>query len=379
MRTIGYFAFLGAIATATSVLDAADPAYRFDKVAETGATYSSLGVPAVNDGGVVAFTAAATGGAVGLYYGTPQAVQQVTLPQGVTIFRGTAPITVDINNPGQIAFAASPGPVNDRVGVYRFNPGGSVDLANSATSPLSIRNPAINDSGLIAYIRQSSANTQDEFLTTTAVGGRSFGGAGVYGAHVNNDGQALATAAGGRLFLGDGSTTNPIVTPLFPTYTDPTTGATGTFSTTGNADAGDGRRAVFSARHAGNPAALFVWDDGAISKVPGSDGVDQLEVVPAINDLGRVAALLAGRLSYFDAAGEHRVISVGDALDGATVTGLAFNAEGFNDLGQLAFNATLADGRSVNVLATVPEPGAAVGILLAAGAAMLTRRRATRR
>ena len=45
------------------------------------------------------------------------------------------------------------------------------------------------------------------------------------------------------------------------------------------------------------------------------------------------------------------------------------------NVGQLAFNATLADGRGVNVLATLPEPGAAGVLLLGLGAATLRRRR----
>ena len=48
--------------------------------------------------------------------------------------------------------------------------------------------------------------------------------------------------------------------------------------------------------------------------------------------------------------------------------------EGFNDAGQVAFWASLADGRNVIALATpVPEPAAA-GLLIAA-APLLARRR----
>jgi hypothetical protein len=196
------------------------------------------------------------------------------------------------------------------------------------------------------------------------------------GSHVNNDGQVLASD-GGRLFLGHPNNSNAgniIVGFNTPNYTDPSTGATGVIGlVTRAADIGDGGRAVFGGSH-GGVNSLFVWDNGALSKVPGSGGVGAADV-PAINDLGRVAALLGNHLSVFGPTGEQRVVSVGDAFDGSTVSGLSFNAEGFNDLGQLAFTAALADGRSVNVLATVPEPGAAAAVLLAASASAMRRRR----
>ena len=50
--------------------------------------------------------------------------------------------------------------------------------------------------------------------------------------------------------------------------------------------------------------------------------------------------------------------------------------EGFNDAGQVAFWASLADGRNVIALATpVPEPAAAGALLFAAALPALRRRR----
>jgi hypothetical protein len=372
MQRDGVFAALALIACTGVAAPAAEAAYEFEKLAETGPTHEALGVPAVNDAGVVAFTAAAPGGnplphpTVSVYAGTPQAIQKVQ----ATELRGVVTRPVDINNSGQIVF------FNGK-DVYRFDPGGTATRVGGNAA--SMGGPAIDDVGRFSYVGyiepaggglaisegSTSVNSAGPFLN-------------VYGAHRNNEGLTLATYPLGIFYGGHGNHRIIFGAPPGTSYTDPDTGVTATLFVASDADAGDGDRAVFSGRH-GDVQSLYVWDNGTVSKVPGSSEAGRTSDVPAINDLGHVAALLTGRLSVFDAAGEQRVMSVGDAFDGSTVSGLAFNAEGWNDLGQLAFTATLADGRSVNVLATVPEPGSAGVLAMVAGVAMLRRRRMARR
>ena len=68
-----------------------------------------------------------------------------------------------------------------------------------------------------------------------------------------------------------------------------------------------------------------------------------------------------------------KLIAVDDVLFGQRVTAVNFRHGGLNDLGQLAFSYTLADGRSGVAIATpVPEPGAAA---VAAGSCLLLWRR----
>ena len=381
MRAPTAFAVIMTVAGASAF--AAEPAYRLDKVAETGTTYTALGVPAVNDAGVVAFAASTSPGIPpatpptnGVFFGVPGALQQVATPGQVR--PDLRP--VDINNAGQIAFVAR----DSAWGVYRSTPGGTLNVAGSGgnTTFGFSGGPSIDDLGRVAYITNDNpAGPVGELLITTE-GDTGFSWAGplsaMHGAHRNNDGLSLAVSPY-FVFFGSAADRRDIVRGFSDNYTDPETGATGPFNLSREADAGDGGRAVFGALH-GGARSLFLWDNGTISKVPGSAGIGSDTDVPAINDLGQVAALLSGRLSVFDAAGEHRVVSVGDAFDGSTVSALAFNAEGWNDLGQRAFTATLADGRGVNVLATVvPEPGAAGALLACAGAATLRRRRAGRR
>ena len=53
------------------------------------------------------------------------------------------------------------------------------------------------------------------------------------------------------------------------------------------------------------------------------------------------------------------IISIGDALDGSTVTGFTFDPRGLNDNGILAFHATLANGTDAFFLTPIPTPAAA--------------------
>jgi hypothetical protein len=66
-----------------------------------------------------------------------------------------------------------------------------------------------------------------------------------------------------------------------------------------------------------------------------------------------------------------KVIQEGDTLLGATITDLSFSRGGFNNRGQIAFNATLSDGTSGVFVATpIPEPST-VALLAAAGLGLL--------
>ncbi len=108
---------------------------------------------------------------------------------------------------------------------------------------------------------------------------------------------------------------------------------------------------------------------------------------PAINNAGTVAfraGLRAGGNGVFTGADPlaNRVIGTGDALFGSAVTGLSFGNEGLNDAGQLAFRASLADGRQVIGRANViPEPGtlALLAGIAVPGMGVALRRRPTRR
>jgi hypothetical protein len=68
----------------------------------------------------------------------------------------------------------------------------------------------------------------------------------------------------------------------------------------------------------------------------------------------------------------HKVIEVGDLLEGQAILGLAFGPRGLSG-DQLVFSASFNDGTGGTFLVTIPEPGAAP--LLALGLAALAARR----
>lgn len=75
-----------------------------------------------------------------------------------------------------------------------------------------------------------------------------------------------------------------------------------------------------------------------------------------------------------------KVITTGDSLFGSTVTSIDFSRQGLNNLGQVAFYATLADGTSGIFRADpqlVPEADALSGVLAfgAFGAGVMLRQR----
>jgi hypothetical protein len=373
MRIGQVFALMSALTCAAVNAHAAALPYTFQKVAQTGSGFGSLGAPSLNEAGVSAFQATVAGGPRGVYYGVPGAVQQVATPN-----LNVTPGLVDINQTGQIVFTALP-PTNPNGfiginGVYRSEPAGGLTTIAEPWSAVDDINggPVINNGGLVAFTVHSGPISRLLVGNGSAAPvSRTSSSGDVFNPRLNNDGQAgaIKTGAGAlrALFFGD----RDIITLTSPMYTDPEFGVPGTFSVL-NFDVADGGRVAFFANFNGMGNGIYTWVNDTIQKVAGSSVVGP-SATPAINDLGTVAAALPGRISVFHGGEEGTVISVGDAFDGSTVTGYAFSPEGFNNQEQLAFTLSLADGRQVNVLATVPEPGA--GMVIVAGAAVLLRRR----
>lgn len=149
--------------------------------------------------------------------------------------------------------------------------------------------------------------------------------------------------------------------------------------------ANDGTTAFWASITNGATQGVFVADAaGTVSKIaavgdslPGEAAVQALLGLTDVNQTGTVAfATRTGTTSQstvrgiytaqkgasgtYDAFG--RVVGVGDALFGSTVTALRFSSDNLNNAGQVAFRYTLANGRQGIAIASpsivaAPEPG----------------------
>jgi hypothetical protein len=371
---------VGFVALAGSTADAALLPYRFDKVSETGAAYSTLGLPALNDNGVAAFGAELAGGGSRIYFGNQFGVQPVPLVPGVGYYS-----PVDINNPGQVTFYGTVAPpagqtFGDSV-VYRADPTGITTIGRALGVIEESMNggPVINNAGQVAFA--TYATIQSRLLVGDGSGepqSRANSAGVLGGPRLNNAGKVAYGAGGqfvGQYLLYENQTV--AANPSFgqPTvFTDPDYGTSGPFTSLHTIDVGDNDRVVFSARWNNVTDAFYLWENGTLSKVAGTNG---LTGIPAINDNGVVAGLVSGngptRLSIFQGGVEGTIAYVGMPFFGSTITDLGFSPEGFNNTNDVAFLATLADGRTVSVISELPEPGA-VSMLIGCGALMLRRR-----
>ena len=121
-----------------------------------------------------------------------------------------------------------------------------------------------------------------------------------------------------------------------------------------------------------NINGIFVGRDGTLTTVADTTGeFSSFQAYPAISNNGTVAfmaALDGGGFGIFTGSNSltDNVISTGDQLFGSSVTFLSIFSQSINDSRQIAFYASLADGRS-GVFIGNPVPEASTLLLLAIG------------
>lgn len=114
---------------------------------------------------------------------------------------------------------------------------------------------------------------------------------------------------------------------------------------------------------------IFTGDGTATNTIADTTGAFSFFEATSINNRGTVAfsaGLDDGRFGIFTGSNPltDKVIATGDSLFGSTVTALSFYQEGLNNVDQIAFKATLADGRTVFSRANaVPEPLSILGTI----------------
>jgi len=305
----------------------------------------TISPPSINDAGTVAFTIN-PGGAVGSGVFAGNGGPLITIVTGSLSGSSPAGFTgvVSINNSGTVAFAAAAG----AQGIYTGN-GGPLTTIHSGYSG---GDPSINNAGTVAFFGPGSVLTSNGGVPTTiaTVGGpfESFiGGAPA----INNVGTVafLASLRGSAgVFTGNGGPLTTISNGI---------GSINIFPSIN--DTGD---VAFAAKFLSGVSGVFVGSGGLLTTIADTHDSFSDFGTPSINNHGNVAfsgSLTAGGEGIFTGPDpvNNQVIATGDSLFGSTVTGLLFGPEGYNDAGQVAFLATLADGRIVIARAEpVPEP-----------------------
>jgi hypothetical protein len=200
-------------------------------------------------------------------------------------------------------------------GIFTGNGGPAALIADTSTRFSSLGGaPAINDSGQVAFNANLKAGGSGVFKATTA---------------------SIDTMADTR----------------------------GPFSGFGVSSINNAGTVAFRADLKAGGQGIFTGDGLTLTTIAGTSGpFKSFEDVASINNEGTVAFLAdfkAGGKGIFTETDliTDEVIATGDALFGSTVTNLSFVRDGLNDAGQLAFWATVADGRAFIVRAdAAPEP-----------------------
>ena len=356
---------------------------------------TSQGVP-INNAGRLVFSAGLFG--TGVTSGTDEGIYRYdgvgnpfveivrkgqATPDGTGTFTGTAFqaseafATPSLNASGSVVFVAGidgSGVFDDQAVVRYDDNGGSGTLTEIArvgdvfTGGGSFRHldfsvPLINDSGLVVFAASNDGTTSldgvltSDGTTTTAVAiaGQPILGVGTVGnvtgvVDLNNAGQVLFRSFGNSNFLNgilladsDGSVDSiALEGALIPD-------GTGIFNTIGDYSLNESGQIAFTASVDFDPSDS-ITNDGS------------------------------GLYLYDPDQGVIEILREGDGFLGSTITDFAFAGNvfdefsGLNDLGQIAYSFSLADGRSGIALANVPEPSTAL-LFLGAGFVAIRRRR----
>ncbi len=204
-----------------------------------------------------------------------------------------------------------------------------------------------SSNGVTTTIANTSGNSFSDFLVGGLDVGRGEGPFAKYTIPGINDTGAVAFNAdlkgGGKgIFVGDGKTLKTIITET----------SSGPFSYFSLPSINNSGVVAFNAGFTSGGAAIFETSNGKLTTIAdttsGSIFKDFKSDV-ALNQQGDVtflADLKDGSTAIYtwSATGLHKVIAVGDALDGSTVSNLFISHKGLNDQGQIAFDAVLTNG-----------------------------------
>jgi hypothetical protein len=352
-----------ALALCLSSTASGQTTYTFTRIADnTGALTGFNFPPAINNSGTVAFQAVEAP--------TPQN----NGPEGVFTGRGGPVTTVadsltgpfsffaeaSINDNGDVAFVATStdGSTNT---LFKSGRRGLTTIVTTGDGPndfLFIFSPSINEKAVVAFSASTPGGVSGSFrgsggpLTTIVASNNTF----FLLPAINDKGDVTVPFISGQdagIVSGDGGPVTTLIDQTGPP------GNFGTFTAPvaffGEAAPINNKGAVAFLGFSGQGAsAIFKLNHGAMTTIAETTTGSFIDLgsEPALNNRGNVAflgTLPGGAQGIFTGPDPVRdkVIQVGDALDGSTVSDLtqAIGHSALNDGGAIAFVATLSDGR----------------------------------
>jgi hypothetical protein len=376
------FSKLSRLAIASGILLAmTNPAaaYTFTNIADTSGQFNLFqdNPISINDNGIVAFRGILDDGNDGIYTGNGSTLTTIADRSGQ--FSGFEFGAPTINNSGLIVFKASLD--NGSNGIYTSN-GTTTTLIFQSTSsaPFFIGGyPDLNENGAISFQAANFSAGQWIYRTSggslTTIADNAGILSGFSGDPVINDSGtvafwALLDSGGQGIFIGNGSGSFQTIADSsgYTVYNPPSINNSGTVAFTAIPNTGIGKAGIYTSN--GTTISTYIDPSSPFSVAGGKQ---------SLNDNGNIAFLAnvgAPRYGIFigpDPIAD-KVIERGDTLFGSTVIDVQLWNRGLNNNGQLAFYASLADGRQVIVRAdpssgptSVPEPSGLFGVLLWGG------------
>ena len=254
-----------------------------------------------------------------------------------------------INNSGRVAFTSNVGGPAGRE-ILAGDGGPLTSVLVGSSSQLGIGGPKFNDNDAIAFKDSAAISVIQGGSQTTIATDRDADSTSPFTVlgdfSLNNTGtvsfSALQFGGPSGIFSGDGGAISTVVD------------TSGIFSGFGAGPAiNDSGDVAFLASLDAGGEGIFVKALGGITTIADSSGgISSFAAGPALNDSEVVAFIAhldvggAGIFTGPDLTGD-LVIRTGGDLFGSTVASLLFSSPALNELGQIAFTATLADGRTV--------------------------------
>jgi hypothetical protein len=336
--------------------------YNFTEIADTSGNLKVLGIPVINNLGIVGFKAQLDEGGDSLFSSDGNTTTTIADTSSNFSFMGD---DVSINDVGTIAFIAGQNRQNPQtVGVYTSD---GKTLKTIITTPTtddngvgfranSFEEVSINNTGIVALIESISSRAQVVLIGDGSNTKQISGSASplLSGLQISDRGNVVFSYYILGIYTGDLNTSPPIATASgfsdgkVDFVTRPSLNNSDTFAYV----SGSGN----TAKNEVTQSKVLTKKGNTTTTVADTSGDFKSFGTTSINDRRTVAFI-----ANLDAGGEgiftgnnpktDKVIATGDSLFGYTVVDLDFASEGLNNSNQITFVATLANNTQVVVRA----------------------------